>query len=161
MNRRTLILLGVAGVLAVVFVLDQVRRAGGNDIAQPVRRTAEVEIAQETGPFLPDFSSFAAIAQRPLFRPDRRPEPEPVVTIPDGPVTPIQSSDNPPDFIVVGVVTGPEGRGAATVRDGTETRRVYAGDTVQGWRVDTINRDGIVVTRDGQRWSLPIGEPED
>lgn len=161
MNRRTLLLLGVAGVLAVIVVIDQVRRAGGDDIAQPIRRIAEVEIAQETGPFLPEFSGFSAIAQRPLFRPDRRPEPEPVVTEPERPVTPVVTNDNPPDFIVVGVVTGPEGRGAATVRDGSETRRVYSGDTVQGWRVDTINRDGIVVTRDGQRWSLPIGEPED
>lgn len=161
MNRRTQVLLGIAGILAIVVVADQVRRAGGGDVVQPVRRTADVEIARESGPFLPDFSAFSAISQRPLFRPDRRPPAAQVTPPPETVMVPAASDSNPPDFIVVGVVTGPEGRAAATVRDGAETRRVYGGDSIQGWRVDAINRDGIVVTRDGERWSLPIGEPDE
>ena len=160
MNRRTLILIGVAGILAVLVGLDQWRQASEVAVVQPVRRIAEVEIVQESGPFLPEFSSFSAIGTRPLFRADRRPEPVTVIA----PVTPVQTvaaTDTPPEFIIVGVVTGPDGRGAATVRDGAETRRVYPGDLVQNWRIDRINPDGVIVTRDGRRWSLPIGERED
>ena len=160
MNQRTLILVGVASVLAVVVVFDQIRRSSGDDVVQPVRRQVDVEIAQESGPFLPDLGSFSVISSRPLFRADRRPPEAPVVETVT-PVTPVTTDDRPPDFVIVGVVTGPDGRGAATVRDGSETRRVYIGDSVQGWQIDRINPDGVVVVQGNDRWSLPIGERED
>jgi len=160
MNQRMIILLGVAAVLAAIVVFDQLRPSSTDNVVQPVRRQAVVEIAQESGPFLPDQGTFSAITARPLFRSDRRPPAAPIVT-PVETVTPVTVDDTPPDFVIVGVVTGPDSRGAATVRDGTETRRVYIGDTVQGWRIDRINPDGVVVTRGDGRWSLPIGERED
>ena len=123
MNQRTKILMGVAAVLAVIVAADQWRRASDSTVVQPVRRTADVEIAQESGHFLPDYTAFDAIGERPLFRPDRRPEPAPVVQIAEQTAPPVETTDTPPDFVIVGVVTGPDGRGAATVREGTVTRR--------------------------------------
>ncbi|MAL11006.1 MAG: hypothetical protein CMF74_15245 [Maricaulis sp.] len=166
MNRRMLILLGVAVSLGAIYAVIQL--GGGNDTARPVPPPSAEggvvrtpPIAYEEGPFLPPLSSFPAIANRPLFRPDRRPPAQPVVDVPvNQPVTQ-PATDRPPDFVVVSVVTGPNGRGAASVRVNGETRRVYAGDMVGNWRIDAIRHDGVQVSSGRERWALPVGEPED
>lgn len=171
MNRRMMILLGVAVVLGGVYAATQLG-GSGNTVraiapggtsapAGPAGPVRTPPIAQEEGPFLPPLSSFQAIENRPLFRADRR-RPAVVVEQPIQPTTetPV-TSDRPPDVIVVSVVTGPNGRSAATIRQAGETRRVYAGDTVDGWRIDAIRPDGVEVSRDRERWALPVGEPED
>ncbi|MEN0653526.1 MULTISPECIES: hypothetical protein [Hyphobacterium] len=168
MNRRLLILLGVAVILGGVYAATQlggpgntVRAVapGGLPVQPGVVRTPP--IAHEEGPFLPPLSSFQAIESRPLFRADRR---RPAEVIEQPVQTPVQTpvtNDGPPDLIVVSVVTGPNGRSAATVRQTGETRRVYTGDTVDGWRIDAIRPDGVEISRDRERWALPVGEPEE
>jgi hypothetical protein len=168
MNRRLVILVGVAVVLGGIYAAtrlggsgDTVRAIAPGGATAPAGPVRTLPIAQEDGPFLPPMSSFQAIESRPLFRADRR-RPAVVVEQPvEQPVRTPVTSDGPPDLIVVSVVTGPNGRSAATIRQAGETRRVYAGDTVDGWRIDAIRPDGVEISRDRERWALPVGEPEE
>lgn len=168
MNRRLVILLGVAVVLGGIYAVTQlggsgntvqaIAPGGASAPAGPVRTPA---IAQEEGPFLPPLSSFQAIENRPLFRADRR-RPAVVVEQPvEQPVQTPATNDGPPDLVVVSVVTGPNGRSAATIRQAGETRRVYSGDTIDGWRIDAIRPDGVEISRNRERWALPVGESEE
>lgn len=162
MTQRTYIMLALAAVLAVIVVLRQFVWSEP-DVLRPVApdsvRIHDVEYSNETGNFLPDFAAFDAILDRPLFRSDRRPAPVEQVDVPiQTPITDT-TDDGPPDFIIVGTVTGPEG-GVATIRDQNETSRVHVGDTVAGWRIDAITGSDIEVSRNGNRYRLGLGERE-
>lgn len=159
MNRRPLVLIGIAIVLTVLVILRYTVWSGdGNaDVIRPaIPPATHVSIHEESGNFLPPISAFAAILDRPLFRADRRPEPDVVVDMPAQ--TTVQASGDEPEFFVIGTVTGPSG-GVATIRTRNETRRVYIGDTVEGWRVDVITATSVDVSRNGDRFRLPIGDP--
>lgn len=160
MNRRTLILAGIAAVLTVIVILRYTVWSDGGDfrvIAPAAPPASTVAIREESGDFLPPYSAFPAISDRPLFRPDRRPEPDAVIETPVE--APVQTPDSEPEFFVIGTVTGPNG-GVATIRSQNETRRAYVGDTVEGWRIDAITGSGVDVSRNTDRFRLSIGEPE-
>ena len=160
MNPRSIILIAIAAVLTVLVILRYtVWGDNGHSAAiQPAPPPeANITIRAESGEFLPPFPAFSAISERPVFRPDRRPEPDAVV---EGPAQPAGAApQTAPEFVVVGTVTGPDG-GVATIRSGNETLRAYVGDTVEGWRIDTISGSGIEVSQNGDRFRLSIGEPE-
>lgn len=160
MNPRSIMLMGIAAALTVLVILRYTVWGGnGNpDVIQPTPPpTANVAIREESGNFLPPFSAYSAIPDRPLFRPDRRPEPGMVIETP-GQISG-QATQSEPEFVVVGTVTGPDG-GVATLRSQNETRRAYVGDTVEGWRVDAITGSGIEVSRNGDRFAMSIGGSE-
>jgi len=161
MNQRTIVLGIIAALLTVIVVLRYtVWSEGGNPaVIQPAPpSTSVVTIREETGDFLPQFSSFSAISDRPLFRSDRRPAPPEVI---ETPVieTPVLTQQGEPSFTVIGTVTGPDG-GVATIRSDNETSRAYVGDTIEGWRIDTITSRDVEVSRDSDRYRIPIGERE-
>ncbi|PIW30000.1 MAG: hypothetical protein COW29_05210 [Rhodobacterales bacterium CG15_BIG_FIL_POST_REV_8_21_14_020_59_13] len=160
MNPRSNILMGIAAALTVLVILRYtVWSEGGNSVViQPAPPPiTNIAIREESGDFLPPFSAFSAIQDRPLFRPDRRPEPVMVIETPGQ--TTGQETQSEPEFVVIGTVTGPDG-GVATLRSQNETRRAYVGDTVEGWRVDAITGSGIEVSRNGDRFAMSIGGPE-
>ncbi|MEE2525569.1 hypothetical protein V0U79_04265 [Hyphobacterium sp. HN65] len=159
MTTRLKIMLGIAAILAVLTVMRNLVWTGDAGVIPPSAPPQNVEIRQETGEFLPPFDAFEAIVDRPLFRPDRRPAP---VEIAETAITPeiLPSQAGEPDFLVIGVVTGPDG-GVATLRSDTETVRAYVGDTIEGWRIDEIDSNGIEVSRGGNRYRLRIGEDDD
>lgn len=160
MNQRTLILIGVAIILAILVGI--VRFGGsGSDVVSATRRDSpirQVEIIQESGPFLSPIDDFDAIAERPLFRPDRRPAP--VIATPP-PSRPAQSTQTigEPDFLIVGTASGPDGW-SATIRTDEATERVYVGDSVEGWRIDDISASRVRVSQSGEAWNVPVGERE-
>lgn len=159
MNQRTLILIGVATILAILVAIF---RFGGDqsDVVGAVRRDApsqQVEIVQESGPFLPPISAFDAISDRPLFRSDRRPAPIVAITPPPTRTTPAPTNIGEPDFTVVGTASGPDGW-SATVRTTEETERVYVGDLLDGWRVEEISSSRVQVSQAGEVWNVPVGE---
>jgi len=161
MNQRTIILAGVAVILTVIVILRYtVWSEGGNSavIAPSAPPTAIVAIREESGDFLPQFSSFPAISDRPLFRSDRRAAPPEIVET-QVTETPVQIQQGEPAFTVIGTVTGPDG-GVATIRNEAETSRAYVGDTVDGWRIDAITSRDIEVSSNGERFRIPIGERE-
>ncbi|MBI1235558.1 MAG: hypothetical protein GC188_02620 [Alphaproteobacteria bacterium] len=160
MNPRSIILIAIAAVLTVLVILRYTvwESDGQSAVIQPAPPPeANIAIREESGAFLPPFPAFSAISDRPVFRPDRRPEPDAVI---EGPVQPAgEAPQTAPEFVVIGTVTGPDG-GVATIRSRNETRRAYVGDTVEGWHIDTITGSGIEVSQNGNRFRLSIGEPE-
>ncbi|GJL97569.1 MAG: hypothetical protein DHS20C06_13860 [Hyphobacterium sp.] len=162
MTQRTYIMLALAAMLAAIVLLRQFVWTE-SDVLQPVAPDSvqihDVEYSEETGNFLPDFAAFDAVLDRPLFRSDRRPALVQQVDLPIQTSTASTTDDGPPDFIVVGTVTGPDG-GVATIRDQNETSRIHVGDTVAGWRIDAITGSDIEVSRNGNRYRLGLGERE-
>lgn len=162
MKRRQLILFGVAGVLAVLVVLEYARpwSPGQPEAPAAASRTqiAQAALSGEAGPFLPEIDAFAVIEARPLFTQTRRPPPP----RPTGPVAPVQTSQTDsearPTFLISGVISGPDGLAVVLVREGGESRRIYAGETFNGWRIDSVNSDSVIVTRGNSRWRLPVGQ---
>ncbi|MCH8490696.1 MAG: hypothetical protein LAT81_12310 [Oceanicaulis sp.] len=162
MKRRQLILFAVAGVLAVLVALDYARQWRPGEAEAPAA-AARTETAQaipsgEAGPFLPDFDAFAVIDERPLFTQTRRPPPRRLTE----PAAPVQASHTDsearPTFLISGVISGPDGLAVVLVREGGESRRIYAGETFNGWRIDSVNTDSVIVTRGNSRWRLPVGQ---
>ena len=167
MSPRLLVLIGVAVILVAVFAVTRTNGDGGvRAIAPPgieagSARVQSPPIAHEDGPFLPPLSAFPAIANRPLFRPDRRPVAVEVIQTPVQQTLTRDGTDQPPELIVVSIVTGPDTGSIATIRVNGETRRVHAGDQVGNWRIDAIRLDGVEVSSGRERWALPVGEAED
>ncbi|WP_420430891.1 hypothetical protein [Hyphobacterium sp.] len=156
MNRRLVLLLGAAGILAILLVMRQFVWVADDGIVRPAAPPQVVAIRQESGQFLPDFPAFDAIADRPLFRADRRPPPVPESPLIETPPT-TQQGGSEPGFIVVGIGTNENG-GVATIRTNTETRRAYVGDRIDGWRIEAVNRASIEVSNGETSYRLFIGE---
>ncbi|MCW5724709.1 MAG: hypothetical protein KIS81_07100 [Maricaulaceae bacterium] len=154
-----MILIGVAAALAALVALDHWRRAAepSTEVATATAEPAAARPADE-GPLLPAFDRFSAIDQRPLFSAARRPPERPA---PVAPVITAQARETgAPAFQVTGVVSGPGRPSAALIRQGADNRRLYAGETFEGWRIESVETDGVVVSRDGERWRLPVGRRE-
>jgi hypothetical protein len=103
---------------------------------------------------LPPLSAFSTILERPLFDPTRRPPPTTVI--------PIQRSfemreEQLPSFRLIGTVRQ-RGRtyGIVALGGDLEVERVTVGEEVQGWMVDEISNDLLVVTRGDQSLRLEI-----
>lgn len=159
MNRRLALLLAAAGILAILLVLRQFVWVADDGIVRPAVPQQAVTIRQESGQFLPDFPAFSAIADRPLFRADRRPVPIPETPQIETPLTTEQGGSEP-SFVVVGVGTNENG-GVATIRTDSETLRAYVGDRIEGWRIDAINRASVEVSNGETSYRLFIGDDTD
>jgi len=93
---------------------------------------------------LPPLAEFAAIVERPLFFPDRRPlpaEPPP----PPPPKEPLTAN-------VVGIVmSGTQGTLLLRLPKEKDAVTLRTGDIVQGWTLVEISPEGAVFERDGER----------
>jgi hypothetical protein len=87
--------------------------------------------------------TFAAIAQRPLFLPGRRPEPEPA-SPPPAPPAPAQPAAPPAlSATLVGVLISPTGRSAILRLGDGKSATVPEGGTVQGWTLKQVSPDRV------------------
>lgn len=159
MNCRLVLLIGVAGILVLLLVLQQFVWTGDGRVVGPSEPPQPVPIREESGAFLPEFGAFSPIAERPLFRTDRRPTPAPEVPQTETTFTPVTTSSEP-SFVVIGIGTNENG-GVATIRAESETVRAYVGDRIDGWRIDTINRASVEVSNGETSYRLFIGEDTD
>ena len=110
---------------------------------------------------------WAAILERPLFHPDRRPwvesVPEPAVAVAPVAVAPDPAQSQvaePPNGILLGTVINGS-RNSALVR-GTSSPHpaiLRRGDSVDGWTVQAIERGRMVLERDGLRFELALPGP--
>lgn len=91
---------------------------------------------------LPRVETFAAIVERPIFSPTRRPPPEAEVAL--------DEAFSNLDLLLVGVVISSDERIAIVLpKNHTEVVRLGAGDLFQGWTVDMIEPDRVTFRRDG------------
>jgi len=85
---------------------------------------------------LPPLASYAAIVERPLFSPSRRPPPG---------VSAIQGPSIESRYRLVGIVAaGPKRK--AFVADGAQRREIALGDTLDGYAVAEIGQDRVKLT---------------
>ena len=95
---------------------------------------------------------YVSIIERPLFRPDRKPEPlsdeQPGPEIPEG-STELSAFDLNAVLITPDIVS-------AWVRDPAQPklRRLRIGDDLQGWSVTDIQEDRVLLERQGQQDAL-------
>jgi hypothetical protein len=165
MNRRMILLLSAVGVLGSLFALDRfvLNPSDADDLTAPVRRAERQQLAPkplsdaqiENTLFLSPLGTYGEVWQRPVFTPSR--QPAPVSARPAAEVDGSGPSDQPPDFNIIGVATGPQ-NSAALIRTGKRSiKRYYTGETVNGWTIDEIRQDSITVSKNGESWQLPVG----
>lgn len=120
--------------------------------APPASRPAEV--APEAPPVRPAFETYAVVASRNLFSPDRSEAP------PTPPAQAKATAPAAPRPYLHGVVVRLEG--ALAYLEDPRTRKVYAykvGDLVADGRLVEILEDRVVITRAGERLEVLLRDP--
>jgi hypothetical protein len=140
-------------LLAVILALAVVLHRATAGLPMPVE--AEADLATEPLPALhllrfepPRSTDFAELTDRPPFSPTRRPPaPRPVARAEPTPPSPPPA---PPRFRLVGVGI-PEGGGPGRVligREGTDAEWLKEGETIDGWRVVTVEPRRVLLHDD-------------
>lgn len=97
----------------------------------------------------PPLERFAAIAERPLFTPTRRPPPAAAGPAPVG--------DAPPPHIeVIGVYSVNDRPGALLAVDGAAPAPFAIGDVIRGWRIAAIEAPSVTLGRDGRIFAVSL-----
>ena len=101
----------------------------------------------------PERDAFASVIERPIFRPDRKPEPAPDEEQ-TAPATP-ESNAQLDSMDLTGVLNTPSII-SAWVKDPAQPklRRVRIGDDFEGWSVREILEDRVLLERQGDEYAL-------
>jgi general secretion pathway protein N len=144
-----LVSLGLAGLLYVQWsdwpppeTSGQVPEAPDASGASP-----QPEPVVELAP-LEDKEDYAAVTERPLFRPDRRPEEDEPKDEPDAP---LEEASDLAGMDVTGILIAPK-LTSAWVKDPSQPApvRLRPGETLAGWTVKDILADRLVMERQGK-----------
>jgi len=152
-RSKSVMLVFLAAICAVLAakVYDEWRR-----LQQPVTLETAAVAAEDTaaspplGPGLtvPDEDSFAAIVERPLFSPSRRPGQAAPASAPK--TDEASQAKAPPDIVLIGtIVSGNERVALVEITDGSKIVQVRERGEVSGWTALLIE-DGRVVFRRGK-----------
>lgn len=99
---------------------------------------------------LPPIDSLQAFVDRPLFAPDRRPDPAAAVK-PTGPAS--------GPLVLVGIGRGANGQAVALFSDGQGGTALRLGQDLLGWRLDQVSPKSIeLVAADGARRRMSLGD---
>jgi general secretion pathway protein N len=148
-------LLGCAGLLAVVLGIEDMRfsAAAPNGEGAPVAVSAPAPGAPASAFDLPPASRYVEIAERPLFIPDRRPQPDvaPAAALPGPPA---------PALLLQGVVLSSEHR-YAVIQHGNPPKleSIAEGATVDGWHVDHIDAHAVTLRSGAATVEYQVGKP--
>ena len=116
---------------------------GGATTPVPVGAAPAEEIAPRSGrgaPRVKPIRSFKETLDRPLFHASRRPAPKQAVAAAAAP------APDAPKLKLVGVVIEPEGRSALIrVAGAAGPIEVYVGERIDGWRLEAIQTDRIIL----------------
>jgi hypothetical protein len=98
-------------------------------------------------------SSLKAFAERPLFTPKRRP-----TTIEDkAQAVAIETPDTDPEFLLLGVTSGPEGSIARiATANSAERHSLRKGEMIDGWKLQAIDPSSVNLARAGESVVLTI-----
>lgn len=124
--------------------------------SRPDATTGEAAATGQAGvlPVLPPLESFAALVERPLFSPTRRPPPparEPEAEPAESEV------DTAPRFQLVGTVTRQQEVFALILQEtGGSVRWATRGEEIDGWTIVEVGQNHLVVRQDDESWRLDI-----
>ncbi len=151
-----ILLLGLTALLALEWTLWSPRPK--SNLVAPASQPAPIPAPPDSAELLARLESkeergnYAPIIERPIFRPDRQPEPPP-----DAQANAPSPSDGVPlDVLDLKAILLMPDLALAWVQDPAQPRmrRVRVGDEVQGWLVTAILADRIIVERQGQQDTL-------
>ena len=166
------LLLLTAGLVALIAFELQ----GEADRARPVERGASAPTEIPDSPALPEpvlgpLSGMDQTAARPLFRRDRRPPPiAPVIEAPKMPepakppkaVTAPVSEPAPVFRHALSAIVIADGEAFAYLRkaDETDLARLRRGETIDGWRLEEVRPDSVVLTHGPTRTEVELRPPQ-
>jgi general secretion pathway protein N len=101
----------------------------------------------------PERERYANVLERPLFRPDRKPEPPPDA-LSDPTTAPVTTAELEALDLTAVVLTPT--LVSAWVRDPSQPKplRLRLGDELKGWTVQNILEDGVALTREAEEYTL-------
>jgi hypothetical protein len=140
---------GVAAAAAAV--LDAARPHAPPPAAPRPSVSADVGAAEPAAPAPPALTAFAAIADRPLFSPDRRP---PAAVATGSPTT----GAAPPPLALLGVAGFDDDR-VAIARLGDAVLRLRAGAVVDGWTVAAVDPRALTLRAGATEHRVRLGDP--
>lgn len=100
-----------------------------------------------TVPPLPDYPSTLA---SPVFAPDRRPGAAELAEAGGGALS---------GYAALGSAAGGGADSAVVAGPGGKARTIRVGDSVEGWRLESVTRTRLTFVRDGARHQLVVGAP--
>jgi len=166
MTKRLKWMLLILLILALALAADRFILQAENSLEparSPVRSAnidtlpLDAELADK--PLLPASTKFNAIWQKNLFAADRKPARQ----VPSSRRTStVQSkarvlNDGPPEFTITGVALRPDGGSVLIKKARSEVVRAFVGDEIDGWTIEELSPDSVTLSRNGDRWQLPVG----
>ncbi len=152
------LLLAVCAVLAVIAIAEWVyAEYSYRELLTSIEDIDEVEDEVETLPEIKlaekPLESYSHMVNRPLFTEGRKP-------VEETNDTPTEEFTGNIELELTGVVETPEGV-TAMLRDKLKQKnyRARKGDNVEGWDVDDVLDDKVIVRRGANRKELPLRKP--
>lgn len=150
--RRASVLVGAAGVAfaLIAFVpsplalLDLFARVPVPEVKAPPPLKLAPLAAAET---------FAAVAERPLFNPDRKPDPLPP---PPEAAKPAVTLGDLSQYRLLGVTGDKDTQRAVIQKSGGASQVLKPGDAFEGWTVDKIDAAGVAISGGDRKEVLAI-----
>jgi hypothetical protein len=98
-------------------------------------------------------SGLKSFVERPLFTPARRP----ALVEEKTQVESEAPAETGPEFLLLGVTSGPEGSVARiTTDDGAERHSLREGETIDGWQLQAVDSSSVTLSRKGESVVLTI-----
>jgi hypothetical protein len=150
----------MAAMVAALGLTAAIQAVGRPDIPDPPP-AAMPELAEIPPPppfHAPDLAQFAEIVDRPAFHRSRRPPPDSAAAAAavSGEAAPLQPRKV--EFLVMGTFISADRR-IAVVRAGAGAEKALGvGDQIQGWRVTSIDAEGICVEAGGEVRTVALRE---
>lgn len=159
MTGRMKLMLGTVFVLAGALAIDRLVLTDDSSLVtpRPDITIPPLRSSSRASPLLPAATVYSEIWQRPLFNPDRKAATMIATTRLQLGRSENTSSDQPPNFTIVGVAIRPDGGSILVKKSRREIVRVMVGDQVEGWSIDALHPDHVTVSRDGESWQIPVG----
>ena len=151
--------LGMAGIVWLEWIL--LEHTVGQD-ATPPAETAEdatPKVEEEIPDFrLPPPGPDAAFVSHPLFIEGRQPVPE--VEEPEESSAPLKPPPSPPPAVeLIGILDTPETQLVLVRNKQGHILRLHAGEIFDGWRLDRIEADRVILSQNGREHALKLLKP--
>ena len=150
--RRAMALTGAAGIAAalIAFVPSPLRVLDLFASRPALEVTAPPPLKMKP---MPAIATFEAIAERPLFNADRKPDPSPP---PPEPPKPAIVLGDLAQYRLLGVTGDRRTQRALVQKAGGAPLTLKPGDTFEGWTVDKIDAAGVAISGGDRKETLAI-----